>query len=54
MATIPYDKLDILGDTSTVCEKIFHHSVASALFPTRSAIRSASYDTWSSSQLSMV
>jgi len=39
MVTIPYDKLVVLGDTSTTREKIFHHVVASAFLPARSTVR---------------
>ena len=37
-----YDKLDILGDTSTTCEKVFYHIVVSAFLPARSITRSPS------------
>ena len=54
MAMTPYDKLDLLGNTSAVCEEIFCDVVASAFLPTGNVTRGSSYYTWFSSKLSMV
>ena len=54
MAMTPYDKLDLLGNTSAVCEEIFCDVVASAFLPTGNVTRCSSYYTWFSSKLSMV
>ena len=49
MAMTPYDKLDILGNTSAVREEIFCDVVASAFLPTRNVTRCSSNHTWFSS-----
>ena len=49
-----YDKLDILGDTSTTREEVFLDVVASAFLPARGAIRSSSNCNGFGSKLHMV
>jgi hypothetical protein len=49
-----YDKLDILGNTSTTREEIFRDDVASAFLPARNVARCPSNHIWFVSKLSMV
>ena len=46
MVTTLYDKLDILGDSSTACEEIFCNVMASAFFSTGHVARGPAYYIW--------